>query len=330
MAVIDLKAHPTAHWKQVVLRQYTFLPYWWIRAVTTESRRALMNQDLDAALATDKTCLLGYTSDGGDLLGFAHMRWLAWDTDHFGFEIWRLEHLGVWNGASRRQAITEALVQGLIRAACEQGCQSIQARIPVDNLLAVHCLEDAGFRTMEITTTWLFDLAQSPIPPKRYPELVRDFEPGDTEALIELAGSVYAPIPGRFRVDPHLSSRASNELYAEWVRNSCSGQLADHIAVAESDGRAVGYATMKYFGDHDGLCNARMAQLLLGGMSPDFRNRGIVADLVIHNLEWLHRRQADFSFVGTQGNNIPPQRVWLRVGFKPAMMSLSLHYWMDE
>lgn len=330
MTVVDLKTHPTPHWKQAIINHYPFLPYWWIRGVTTESHQALMGRDLDSALASDETRLLGYISDEGDLLGFAQMRRLEWDTNHFGFEIWRLDHLGIWDSLPQQRAITDALIQGSIQAARKQGCQNIQVRMPIDNLLAIHALEEANFRTMEILTTWIFDLTKWSIPPKKNPDLVRDAESADLEALIELARTVYAPIPDRFHVDPHLSSKASNELYAEWIRNSCSGQLADHIAVAESGGEAIGYATMKYFGGHDGLCNARIAQLGLGGMSPDFRNRGIITDLVIHNLEWLKRRQADFCFVGTQGNNITPQRVWLKIGFKPATMALTLHYWVND
>jgi RimJ/RimL family protein N-acetyltransferase len=330
MTIIDLKTHPIAHWKQTIINHYPFLPYWWIRGVTSESRQALMNQELDKTSATQKACLLGYTSDKGDLIGFAQMRWLEWDTNHFGFEIWGLEHLGTWGSLPQQRAIAKALAQEVIQTTHKRGCQNIQARIPIDNLLVIHALEGAGFQTMEILTLWLFNLAKSSIPPKRDPDLVRDFEPGDAESLIELARTAYTTTPDRFHVDPHLSPKASDELYVEWIRNSCSGELADHIAVADSGGEAIGYATLKYFGDHDGLCNARIAALGLGAISPDFRNQGLVTDLVIRNLEWLKRRQADFCFVGTQGNNIPPQRVWLKIGFKPAMAALTLHYWADD
>lgn len=330
MAIIDLKTYPTSDWKQTIITHYSFPPYWWIRGVTIQSHQALLGRELDMALTAEKTCLLGYTSDKGALLGFAQMRRLEWDTQHFGFEIWRLDHLGMWADSSLQSAVAKALIQKSLQATRAQGCQNVQARIPIDNLLAIQVLEGAGFQTMEILTTWIFDLRKSSIPPKRYPDMVRDSEPADTETLIELAYAIYEPIPDHFHVDPHLSSKVSNELYAEWMRNSCSGQLADHIAVAESDGKAVGYATMKYFGDYDGLCNVRIAQLGLGGMSPDLRNRGLVTDLVIHNLEWLRRRQADFGFLGTQGNNIPPQRVWLKIGFKPVMMATTLHYWEND
>jgi GNAT superfamily N-acetyltransferase len=329
MNIIDLRARPLSGWKQTVLNHYAFLPYWWIRGIHAENRRALMSQKLEQTLAAEGTCLLGCNSEEGSLLGFAHMRRLDWDAEHFGVEIWRLDHLGIWD-ASGRTSVARALVQGCLEAARKQGCQNLQANVPIDNLSAVHALEDGGFHTMEIQTIWLFDLNGSSIPCKTNSDLIRDSRPADTESMIELARKAYASIPHRSYVDPHFSAKANNGVWAEWMRNACSGQLADHVAVAESGGEVIGYSTLRYHADHSGLCNARIGELGLGAMSPDSRNRGISTDLVIHNLQWLRRREADYCFVGTQGNNIPPQRVWLKAGFKPATMRLTLHHWTDE
>jgi RimJ/RimL family protein N-acetyltransferase len=330
MKIVDLKTSPATQWKQSIINHYPFPPYWWLRGITAETRKALMSRELEKTLATEKACILGYLSDAGDLLGFAQMHWLEWDTRHFGKEIWHLDHLGTWPDGSQGWAVAEALTKAIVQVGKEQGIQNIQTRLPLDNLPAIHALEGLGFRIIEILTTWIFDFAKSPVPAKQQPELIRDFRPNDGEALIELARTVYSAMPDRFHLDAHLSAQASDELYAEWMRNSCSGQMADHIAVAEMDGVAVGYSTLKYFGDYDGLCNARIARLGLGAMAPQSRNGGLVTDALIHHLEWLDQRQADFCLVGTQGNNIPPQRVWLRVGFKPATVELYLHFWIDD
>lgn len=330
MIIVDLKTDPISHWEQDIMNHYAFVPYWWIRDMATASRQALMSRELGKALTAEKADLLGYVSDGGELLGFVQASWLEWDTGHFGIDTWRLDHLGVWENSSRQWAITEALAHAIVEAAKKQDIQSIQARIPLDNLPAVHALEGVGFRTVESLTTWVFEFARSPIPPKQYPDLIRDFRPADAETLIELARTVYATTQDRFHADPHLSSKASSELYAEWVRNSCSGQLADHVSVAEVNGKPVGYSTLKYFGDFEGHCNVRIAQLGLGAMSPECRGSGLATDILIHHLEWLNQRHADYCLVGTQCNNIPPQRVWLRLGFKPATTWLTLHFWTDD
>jgi hypothetical protein len=58
MAIINLKTHPRADWKQTIKNHYPFLPYWWIRGVTSQSRQALMNLELEKTLAAEDTVLL--------------------------------------------------------------------------------------------------------------------------------------------------------------------------------------------------------------------------------------------------------------------------------
>lgn len=330
MPIVDLKTQPMARWKPAILDIYPFLPYWWLRGVTPESRQALMSRELDAASRAEKTSLLGCTSREGDLLGFAQLRCLEWDTNHFGHSVWRLDHLGTWDCESPSSPTASDLVQGIIQTAHKQGWENIQARLPIDNLAAIQALEGGGFRTVEILTTWVFDLARSSIQPKRNPGLVRDFESADLESLLALARDAYDPIPNRFHLDPHFSAEVSSALYVEWLRNSCSGELADHIAVVKGSGQPVGYSTMKYFGDHEGQSNVQVARLGLAAVLPEFRNLGLATDAVLHHLEWLKRRQADFCLVGGHGNNVAPQRVWLKVGFAPATMDLSLHFWLND
>jgi len=326
--IVDLLERPASEWKPVLLSSYTYSPYWWIRGVTPESRRALMNRQLDQLRSASARCLLGSFSAKGDLTGFAQMKRLDWDSEHFGAEIWRLDHAGAWGDEPWQ--VGQSLVEALVDAARARGITSVQARIPIGNLPLIHALEGCGFRTVEILNTWMFNFEKWPIPDKAHPELIRDAEPSDAEPLIELARTAYAPTPDRFHADPRLPEKASNELYAEWMRASFSGDMADNIAVAVCEGRPVGYSTCKDFGDFDGLSNARLGMLGLAAMLPRFRNRGLTTDLTIHNLQWFRELGGDYCTVGTQGNNIPSQRVWMKIGFRPGTMDLTLHLWLKQ
>jgi len=324
------KTGPWGDFRGTILARYPFPPYWWLDPVTREGRQLLLGRALDQARSRKRACVLGYVSGDGKISGFSQATRLAWDSNHFGCEIWQLEHVGSWGGRSGPEEVARALISQTIREAGELGCRSMQARIPVDNLTAIHTLERAGFRTMEVYSTWVFDLLKWEIPPRRNPEMIRDFRPSDTDALVRLARFSYASIPDRFHVDHHFPEDASNELYAEWIRNSCSGEMADFIAVAEHGGRVIGYATLRDFGDYDGLSDVRIARLGLGAVVPDFRSRGLVSDMVIHGLEWLNRRHGRFALISTQGNNIPAQRLFMKAGFRPAASDLTLHYWRER
>lgn len=327
MHIINLKATPDEAWREALLAEYAFPHYWWLRGVTPESRRQLMDAELATALTGTHTLVLGCSDEAGDLQGFVTARHLEWDSQHFGHNIWRVDHVGVWGDYELRVRSADALVEAATAELTAQGVDCIQARIPVDNLDAVHCLEAHGYRTMEALTTWQLDLHRIPLPAQQRPDRARDSEPGDTEALVALARSVYTPTPDRFHVDPYLSSRASDELYAEWMRNSCTGKMADHISVAHDNGHIIGYATSLYHGDHDGRCNLRVGQLMLGGVEPAYRNQGVITDLIIRELEWMKSRDGDYCIVGTQVNNIASQIGWLKAGFRPGTASLTLHRW---
>lgn len=330
VGTLNLKTGPWADFRGTILARYPYPRYWWLDPMTREGRQALMRRSVDQTRASKSSCLMGYVSREGELMGFSQAARLAWDSNHFGCEIWRLEHVGAWGKDAGPEEVARVLIKETIHAAHEQGCRSMQARIPVDNLAAVHALEMSGFRTMEVYSTWIFDLLRWEIPSRRNPEMIRDFRPSDAETLVRLARFSYTSIPDRFHLDPRLAADASDELYAEWIRNSCSGEMADFIAVAHHGGRVIGYATLRDFGDYDGLSNVRIAHLGLGAVEPDFRGRGLVSDLVIHGLEWLNRRGGRFAFISTQGNNIPAQRLFQKAGFRPAATDLTLHYWRER
>lgn len=327
--ILNLKTGEWAESRSAILKRYPYPPFWWLDPMNGESRRAILGRSLDRARTREKACLLGCRSSGGDLIGFSQATRLRWDSDHFGCEIWRLEHAGFWETGLVSEEGAKALIRETVRAARDLGCRSLQARVPADNLTVIHALEGTGFRVMEVYATWIFDLIKWEIPPKRNPGMLRDFVESDTGALVQLARSSYTHIPDRFHLDPHFPREASDELYAQWVKNSCSGEMAHFIAVAQHQERIIGYATLRDFGDYDGLSNVRIAQLGLGAVRPDFRNRGIVSDLVIYSLEWLKRRKGRFALISTQGNNIPAQRLFLKAGFRPAATAVTLHFWWE-
>lgn len=324
----DLKKDMTPVWRDSLLNRYAFPRYWWLRRVTAESRRALMEEELSAALEGTQTMVLGCLTEKGDLQGFALAHHLAWDTRHFGYNIWRLDHIGVWGENDVRVTAANALVEAMTAKLSDLGGECIQARVPMDNLTAIHSLETHGYRIVESLTTWHLDLRRISLPSLKQPERIRTFEPDDTEALVELARNVYTPIPDRFHMDPYLSDRASDELYAEWMRNSCSGDMADYIAIGHDNGSVVGYATSLYYGDHGGRCNLRVGQLMLGAVDPAYRNQGINADMMTKTLAWMRGEGADVCLVGTQVNNIPVQISWQKVGFRPGTVALTLHHWI--
>lgn len=315
-------------WVDEILLRYRFQPFWWIRQVDAESRQALMRRQLHQLQQDETAVILGvYPENATDLIGFAAMQPLAWDTTHFGIEIWRLNHLGIWTDSPRQVEAACALAQAVRQEAFRRGAQTIHVWMPVDAILTIHALEAVGFRTMESQVYWLFDLNRQSLPLQSTNASFRPHKPVDVEALISLARRVYTPIPDRFHADPLLPNDLCDDLYACWIRNSCNGDAADYISVIDVAGEVAGYGTLRYLDDQNGLCNMRLGQFILGAIDPDHRQRGLYDDLMCSLLAWLNDHQADIAYVGTQTNNVATQGGMVRMGWRPVCSGLSLHLW---
>lgn len=328
MNIVDL-TEMAADWQSDILARYPFQPYWWIRQVNRQSQQNLMRRQLQKQVGNETAVILGaYANGEPTLTGFATMAPLAWDTEHFGINVWRVSNLGVWGSPSQQRKAAGTLAQKLVHEARQQHAATLHALATLNDLTVIHALEHAGFRIMESQVFWLFDLQHQPIPEPKTTATFRPHRPADVEILVSLARQVYTPIPNRFHADPHLPQAACDDLYAKWLRNSCSGEVADYISVIEVDGKVVGYGTLRFLDDQDGLCNVRLGQFMLGAIDPSFRQKGLHDDLLRSMLVWLKEHKTDVAFVGTQSNNAAAQSGMARMGWRPVSAGLSLHAWL--
>ena len=326
MELINLKS--TSGWETAITNNYSFKPYWWIRQMNIESQKALMQNHLHQMVENDASIMLG-TSHDAELTGFATMHPLAWDTHHFGVTVWRLAHLGVWGNKKQQHKAAHLLAKNLVTAAVQKNAQTIHVWLPVDAIPVIHALEAVGFRTMVSQIYWLLDLQQQDLPAMRTSALLRSHTPQDTDVLVSIARTAFATIPNRFYADPNLPDQDCDNLYAQWIHNSCRGKAADYVSVVDVSGKAVGFFTLRFLNDCHGLSNVRMGQFVLEAIAPSHRHRGYHDDLMCSLLVWLSEREADIAFVGTQTNNIPAQIGMARLGFRPVCSGLSLHLWLN-
>lgn len=330
MDVIDLKQQDPRVWHEQLISHYPYAPFSWIRTVDTVSRQALLCRDIDRACESDQTRLLGVQDGDGILLGFAQFGKLDWDSHHYGFDVWGMKHVGFWGTTETRATAGDTLCAAVVDETKGQGAATIHARVPLDNIGAIHALENSGFRVMEVQTLWLFDLHKQPIPAYCSGFEQHEMRPENATEAIELARHAYTGTPDRFHADPHLAEPLSDALYADWIRNCISGQEADYMTVTMDRDRVIGYGTLRYWGDQDGCCNVRIGQLLLGAVDPAYRERGVNVDVMAGMLHWLREAGADVAYVGTQANNISSLISMTKLGWRPVHSALGLHAWLAD
>ncbi len=83
---------------------------------------------------------------GHALRGLAVLRFPAWDRDHFGFAVARLEHLQTDGPDTAR-----ALVRRAVAELAARRVKLCSARLSNDALACVEALENEGFRFRELT-----------------------------------------------------------------------------------------------------------------------------------------------------------------------------------
>lgn len=325
--IVDLKNVPVEQWLRAALDEHPYRPLWWIPGISTVSQQMLFDRALEHALSDDSRSLLGLL-DHGRLLGLAELRYMTWDSTHFGFPVYRLDHFAVWGDPQEVSAGNATLASAVVDRARALGAYTVHTGLPMEAIHSIQALEDAGFRTMDILVTWIFEHMKQRI--SDYPDkcVIRGYLAGDEQEFIPLARNAFAGTPDRFHADPHLSLERCNELYAEWTRNSCSGQAADYIVVAELDGKPAGYTTLKLDEAYQWASNVRTGGLILGAVAPWAEGKGLYTSMINGGLKWLAAQGVEVSHLGTQVNNFPVQRAWSRLGFRLAKAGPSLHLWL--
>ncbi len=155
-------------------------------------------------------------------------------------------------------------------------------RVLIEDLEAVHMLEQNGFRFIE--TQLKLQLKMKAYDVKRYPYSYLPVETSeDLAVVLDMAGTIFSD--DRFYVDPVIRSRfpknAAGERYRKYVGKSfdTGGECVCKM-VNNSTHEIVGFGTHRHINEEE-------VQILLGGIASPYQNAGLgpISDyLAINNL----------------------------------------------
>jgi hypothetical protein len=174
------------------------------------------------------------------------------------------------------------------------------AKLPIEDLLSIHRLEEMGFRFIETQLKLSlrmkeYDVSRSPY---RYLPVTNAI---DLEAVLDMAGTIFRD--DRFRVDPVVSQRVGANVAGERYRRYVEKSFREkdecvYKLVREVSGEIVGFGTHKHVSPEE-------VQLLLGGVAKAHQSTGLgaVADYLATNL--LRREGARRVFTFVSARNYP-------------------------
>jgi len=264
---------------------------------------------------------------GEEVIGLLSFHYLSWDSKHFGMKMGRIKHiLGNINPEMDLKA-KESLIQSALREFKEMNIKHITCRIPVDDFNTVYVLEQAGFYLADTIIEYYFDFRKQEIPQISHQCELRLYQDSDYEMVKNGSKEIFKEYIGRFHRDPYLDPKKCDELYEQWMLNSCRG-LADDCIVALIDQEFAGFISCEIFYEINKILPLSFGEMVLIGVSPKFRRRKVCTSMVNFGQHYF-KDKVNLVRVATQINNFYVQRAWHNLGFLPKYAFHTFHFFIE-
>jgi GNAT superfamily N-acetyltransferase len=149
--------------------------------------------------------------------------------------------------------------------------------------------------------------------------VIRDFAPGDTEAIVALSLRAWEPIFAS--VAAELGPELDALLHGDDWRARQEREVRETLArdgmrtwVDEDEGRVTGFASA-----HVVDPSRAIGELAILAVDPDSQRHGIGAELTEVATAWLRDQGMRVAFIGTGGDegHAPARRLYARAGYTP-------------
>jgi GNAT superfamily N-acetyltransferase len=233
------------------------------------------------------------------------------DSDRFGVRVARA-HIG----ADRLSEVLEFCAK--------QQIDLLVARCGTNDLESAQGMESKGFLLMDTLLYYSFDLTKKGIPEGECEVHVRRLQPGDEKEVPNVASAAFKGYTGHYHADRRLESSRCDEAYRSWAERSCgTSEAADEVLVAETDGKVVGFASLRLNSPHE-------VEGLLFAVAPEAQGKGICGLFMVRSLQWCRDQGATRMVISTQVTNVSMQKVWCRTGFEPSHSYYTFHKWFTS
>jgi len=180
-------------------------------------------------------------------------------------------------------------------------------------------IEELGFELIDGIQTFALDLSsRAPVVP---PANTRLAAQADADHVAAIARSSF--IYDRFHNDIAIGTETADGLHEAWARNSVSGEAADAVLLATSEGLIDGFVSVKIDSSSQEALGLRLATIPLVATAIGARGRGTAKRATDAVLAWCSAQKVDLVEVGTQISNVPAARLYQSAGFRTTAISLT-------
>lgn len=290
------------------------------RYVVDEISRILSHEENLVLVAEQKKRIAGLTS----------LERLDWDSKHFGIKMAKIGYLIAKYEYTQAFDVKCELIHHIL-ASCKREISHVSARVRKEDLSSIHALEREGFRLMDVLVTHCLDLRKTKLVRLEDKWPVREVNADDVPRLAEIATECFKDKPvaiGRFHADPSLPKEKCDDLYVEWLLNSCNRAVkksVDTVLVAEMEGVPVGFSVCKIHRSLKRRLGVGIGSVILTGVARSARGKSVHSSLLNAALRWFADK-VDIVEVGSQVSNYAVQRAWNKLSFKMIRSQCTLHW----
>jgi len=315
-----------------LLEVSTFKPYRFISKGVESELNAFWLEQIENAIVDNQRKVFAYMLHKKPA-GFMVFGDLPWDSKVFGIRMASISDFAIDHSISNRKSIAEELVNYVLDFAGKKGYKFILCKTYTDDMLMIHCLENAGFQLMGTILDYCVDYRSTPFSsitePKKIEDIIIRFaKPEDEKELEDLAKAAFKNHFGRYHADPHFTIDQATEVYVEWVRSSLRG-YADYFVLAEIEGRIAGLSVWKKTSQAEEKLPIKISHCSIAAVHPDFFGRGLFTKLTYEGMK-LFSGKTDIIEAPTHINNYAAQRGCTRLNLQICDARHSFHKWLDQ
>ena len=307
-----------------LLLDYKFNNYRNYRIFNNEQRLKSLFGEISDSLKEDAYIVVARNKD--EIIGLISLTKLFWDTAHFGLKMAKIGYL-IAKGSYYDSITTKnELLSFILRLCKKEEIKHLSCKADTSDYSTAHCLEEKGFKLMDTTVTYIYTQKHS-IPDLKNLYHIRKFKKNDLSSLIIIAKENFWI--NRFYIDPHIPKNRTAQLYIEWVKNCCKGELADEVLIAEKKGKVVGFFTYKLDERLKRFMGVKCAGRGIAAVSPEAKGAYVsLLKAAIERGELITK--LDLGEFETQVWNYPVIKIFQRFGMNYVNSKHAFHKWIGS
>ena len=207
----------------------------------------------------------------------------------------------------RRKGAATKLFSHALRRAKELGAKVTQINIPEANVAAKSLVSILGFKFIRRFLELKLDFYNIHLPDVKHSALlIRELRSGEEDKLTEIQNRSFV---GTWGFNPNTTEEIV-------YRINLSGSSPENVIMAYEGDKPIGYCWTKVNPDENAMREENRGQILMMGVDPDYREKGIGKEILLTALAHLKSKGIEIVELTVDSENQAARSLYASIGFE--------------